>query len=191
MSSIAYSEARHTDLHTAPELIEALKSGGHIIYMRHGITHRKGISRDHKHIDFERCDTQRNLSEEGVKQVKQIGRSFRSLNIPVASVRSSPYCRTRQTAEAVFGDVEIDTMLAFSLTKEEKESRELGEYLHDAMLSTDTSFGNAVFVGHSANLKDGLGVWPKPEGVVVVFKNQDGNMIFKGMIKPDDWPEVR
>ena len=38
------------------------------------------------------------------------------------------------------------------------------------------------------NLKDGLGVWPKPERVIVVFQKQD-NRLVKGMISPDQWPD--
>jgi phosphohistidine phosphatase SixA len=157
--------------------------------MRHGATHRKGISRDQKQIDFSRCETQRNLSDEGIIQVNKIGKSFESLQIPVSSVHSSPYCRTKATAQAVFGHYQVDEKLAFSMAKEEKESIELGQYLYNAMLQANTSKGNAVFVGHTANLKDGLGVWPKPEGVAVIFQTQDGKVVYKGMIKPTDWPE--
>ena len=56
------------------------------------------------------------------------------------------------------------------------------------MLATADTKANTVFVGHTANLRDGLGVWPKPEGVFVIFKKVDGNIIFLGMITPGQWP---
>jgi len=175
----------------AHELIESLKSGGYIIYMRHGITKRKDKNRAKKAIDLTRCETQRNLTEEGQLQVARIGKVIKSLKIPIGKVKSSPYCRTQDTAKAVFGAYEVDDLLAYSMAKLEKESAKLGQHLYDSILSVTDTKNNTVFVGHTANLKDGLNIWPKPEGVAVIFKVEQGNIIFKGMIKPDDWPSVK
>ncbi|WP_170246269.1 histidine phosphatase family protein [Colwellia hornerae] len=179
-------------LNTQPPLalIQALQSGGHIIYMRHGLTTRKDMSRDKSLIDLTRCETQRNLTEAGKSQVQQIGVLIKSLNIPIGQVKSSPYCRTKDTAREVFGDFKVDDKLQFSIAKKNKESAMLGQYLLDSMLASNDGEKNTVYVGHTANLKDGLGVWPKPEGVMVIFKKEDNRIIFKGMIKPDDWPKL-
>ena len=48
------------------------------------------------------------------------------------------------------------------------------------MLASNDVRTNTVYVGHTANLKDGLGVWPKPEGVMAIFKKQGNKIIFKG-----------
>ncbi len=89
-------------IYSTSELIHKLQSGGHIIYMRHGKTTKKKVKRDKKAIDFSRCETQRNLSVEGRTQVKEIGIAMKTLNIPIGDVTSSPYCRTIDTAKAVF-----------------------------------------------------------------------------------------
>ena len=172
------------------ELIKSLQSGGHIIYMRHGKTTRKNKSLNKNLIDLERCETQRNLTPDGLLEVKSIGHTIAALGIPIGKVLSSPYCRTKDTAKAVFGAFEVDENLAFSIAKEADESAKLGQYLHGLMLETQGRAKNAVFVGHTANLKDGLGVWPKPEGVAVIFKAKDNKVIYKGMIKPDEWPNL-
>lgn len=169
------------------ELIEALKSGGYVIYMRHGITTRKDKNRSKTSVDLSRCETQRNLTEEGRIQVEHLGQIIKSLNIPIGKVKSSPYCRTKDTAKAVFGEYEVDDLLAFSMGKLEKESAMLGKYLYNSILTSDDTHKNTVFVGHTANLKDGLDIWPKPEGVSVIFKVKEGKIIFKGMIQPNDW----
>ena len=49
-------------------------------------------------IDFARCDTQRNLSDEGRAELKAAGDAFRAAAIPLDKVLASPYCRTRETA---------------------------------------------------------------------------------------------
>ena len=70
----------------------------------------------------------------------------------------------------MFNEYQIEPDLAFSLTKDEQESRYLGNQLYQMMLDSPNNNQNTVFVGHTSNLKEGLGVWPKPESVVVIFK---------------------
>jgi len=180
-----------SDIKPAQILIQDIKLGGHVIYMRHGITKRKNKNRNKALIDLTKCETQRNLTDEGLEQVKQIGKVIKSLAIPIGKVKSSPYCRTKDTAKAVFGEYDIDEKLAFSISKAHEESQMLGLYLRNAMLKNYDASRNVVFVGHTANLKDGLGVWPKPEGVVVIFKKEKNKIVYKGMIKPSDWLSLK
>ena len=186
----ANAEALFEDTHPPEELIKALQSGGYIIYMRHGITTRKDKHRNKQMVDLNRCETQRNLTDEGILQVKHLGKVISALGIPIGKVKSSPYCRTKDTARNVFGDFEVDQKLAFSIGKEEQESARLGQYLFDSMLTSKDQQKNTVFVGHTANLKDGLGIWPKPEGVSVIFQASGDKVIYKGMIKPSEWPSL-
>ncbi len=187
-SAHADSESETTAVLTTAQLIEALQSGGHIIYMRHSITDHE--QRDSNRNNINDCGNQRNLSAEGIKLAKLIGDKFQSLAIPVGTVVSSPYCRCKDTAELVFGHVEINNDLRFSMSKDQHEMEMLAKKLHQMMLSSDSKKGNTVFVGHSSNLRDGLGIWPKPEGVVVIFKKVDNVIKFKGMIKPDEWTNI-
>ncbi len=84
----------------APEAIRLLKSGGYIIYFRHGETGSHGADRA---PDMAGCSTQRNLNDFGRRQVQQPGKDFRALGIPVGKVLSSQWCRCWQHAEAMFG----------------------------------------------------------------------------------------
>ena len=172
---------------STPDLIKALQSGGHIIYMRHGISDLS--QKDKNDRDLNDCSNQRNLSAAGREQVKRIGRAIKALEIPLGKVLSSPYCRCKDTAASVFGDFQIENDLAFSMPTDKEESKKLGKHLYDMMMESEASANNAVFVGHSSNLRDGLGIWPKPEGVIVVFQKKENAIIFKGMINPDEWPE--
>lgn len=169
------------------ELIEALKRGNHIIYVRHGMTDRSGFDREKTAIDINRCETQRNLSPEGKAQVQRLGGIIAALEIPIGTVKTSPYCRTKDTAKAIFGRYEVDDDLRFSIGLPSEESQNLGQHLFDSMLSITDVEKNTVYVGHTANLKDGLGVWPKPEGVMVVFKKSGDKIVFMGMIEPEEW----
>ncbi|WP_157474256.1 histidine phosphatase family protein [Leucothrix mucor] len=172
---------------STPELISALQSGGHIMYMRHGET---DVTQKDDHLEtFKNCKNQRNLTKQGREKLKSIGGIIHDLKIPIGKVLSSPYCRTKESAELTFGEFTVESNLQFSISKSKEEAARLGKQLYFMMLNTEESTDNQVFVGHTANLKDGLGVWPKPEGVIAIFKKHDGELIFKGMIKPDEWKE--
>jgi phosphohistidine phosphatase SixA len=46
---------------------------------------------------------QRNLTDGGRADARAIGAAIRSLGIPIGEVLASPFCRTRETAELIFG----------------------------------------------------------------------------------------
>ncbi len=82
---------------------EALRKGGYIIYFRHGRTQLDQVgvetgNRAEGKINFARCESQRNLSDEGRAELKAAGEAFRQAAIPVDKTFASPYCRTKETA---------------------------------------------------------------------------------------------
>jgi len=82
-------------------LLKALRDGGYILYFRHTAT---DFSQNDANMEgFDDCARQRNLTEAGRAEARAIGAAIRSLDIPVGKVLASPYCRTRETAELIFG----------------------------------------------------------------------------------------
>ena len=100
----------------------------------------------------------------------------------------SEFERGKETAELAFGKVEISNYLYFTFraSEEEKAANALGLR---AMLGSKPAAGtNSVVVSHTANLREAAGVWPKPEGVAVIFEPTDeGGFEYVGTIKPDEW----
>lgn len=186
--SLSHAESVSENILSTPELLKTLQSGGHIIYMRHGPTNHN--QKDTARNALDDCSKQRNLSVQGRELIKNIGQAIKALEIPIGDVLSSPYCRCKETASLVFGYFKIEPKLAFSISKNKEESAMLGEYLYTMISNSDAGKKNIVFVGHTSNLKDGLGIWPKPEGVVVVFKKQENQLVYQGMIAPDEWPGI-
>ncbi len=170
-------------------LIKVLQSGGHILYMRHSKTDHTQKDKV-KHVLTD-CSSQRNLSEEGKEQAKKLGLIIQQLNIPIGHVISSPYCRCKDTAQLTFGEFDIEPNLQFSISKNAEESEQLGKMLYEIMVNIPSNSANDVIVGHTSNLKDGLGVWPKPEGVIAVFQNTKKGLVYKGLITPDMWPGLK
>jgi len=169
------------------QLVSALQSGGHIIYMRHSIT-EQALENQVTEVLGD-CSQQRNLSAEGRALATMIGNKITQLAIPIGQVYSSPYCRAKDTADQTFKQFDVVSDLAFSFRKDEHESRQLGEKLRAMMLKTTLTADNTVFVGHTSNLRDGLGIWPKPEGVWVIFKKTEQGINYLGMIRPFEWAD--
>ena len=84
-----------------------LRKGGLVIYLRHGSTDQTGSSEEA--ADLMKCETQRNLSAEGRMQATEIGKAMQALRIPVGTVTTSPFCRTKDTAELAFGRFTVST----------------------------------------------------------------------------------
>jgi hypothetical protein len=48
-----------------------------------------------------------------------------------------------------------------------------------------------VIISHTANLKEAAGIWPKPEGVAIVFRpRRDGSFEPIARVLPEDWPTL-
>ncbi|MCY9692258.1 histidine phosphatase family protein [Paenibacillus alginolyticus] len=91
----------------APSLLNSLRQGGYILYVRHG---EATEGEDQPNFNFENCATQRNLSMSGRKQAVQFGKALRDLKIPLqVPVLASPFCRTRETAALAFGKSDVQT----------------------------------------------------------------------------------
>jgi broad specificity phosphatase PhoE len=86
--------------------LAALKSGGHVMIVRHGLT-TPGFG-DPPGFRLDDCKTQRNLVEEGREQSRTLGRLLRERRIPIERVVSSQWCRARETAALIdAGDVGV------------------------------------------------------------------------------------
>ena len=168
------------------KLIEALKKGGYIIYFRHHISEHMEI--DKSRTNLKDCSTQRNLSSEGKKGSKEIGKAIRALKLNISSVISSPYCRCRDTAKLAFGKATLDDDLQFAIYDGPQERKRKGEALRKLLSQKPKANTNAVIVSHTANLKEAAKIWPKPEGVAIVFEPY-GNRKFSyvGIVLPNEW----
>jgi phosphohistidine phosphatase SixA len=77
------------------QLIAELKSGGHILMIRHAYAPGTGDPDDFRIGD---CDTQRNLDDQGRAQARKIGQWLQRRGIETARIYSSQWCRCLETA---------------------------------------------------------------------------------------------
>lgn len=188
-SSAASAAADESALADLAAILPDLRAGGHVIYFRHGVTDQKVA--DDLEPDFARCETQRNLTEQGRAQATETGKAVAALGIPVGAVISSPYCRTKETAQLAFGRYQVDHDLYFALNVDATERDRLSLALRRMLATPPATASNTVIIAHTANLKEATGFWPKPEGVAYVFKPGGGDaFVAVAKVLPDDWAKL-
>lgn len=172
-----------------PELIEQLRKGGFVIYFRHATTELSGVSEGAE--DLAKCETQRQLSDAGRKLAASIGKAIHSLNLPIGKVWSSPFCRCKDTASLIFGRFEVDKTLYFALKVSDEERKLQAETMRKMLAVMPAAGTNTVIVSHSANLREAVGLWPKPEGTAYIFRPKpDHSSEPVAKILPDEWSQL-
>ena len=167
-------------------LIQALQGGGYTLFFRHATSDRLQEDTDLSNLDD--CAKQRNLSGQGRAEARRIGEIFSQLRIPVSDVNASPYCRTMETGRLAFGRAIKTPELIYSLGLESAQRSRLASALKQ-MLATPLPPGtNAVLVGHTSNLKEAAGIWPKNEGDAIIFRpDGHGGFAFVARMSIADW----
>ena len=159
-------------------LLGLLRSGGFILYARHG---EATIGKDQPFINFQKCFTQRNLSEEGRRQASIYGQTLRNLQIPISyPVITSPFCRTIETAAWAFGIMNICVdpfwVSIYNLERNisnSERSRTLTN-LRSILEITPPQGTNRVIIAHS--FPKGMGLDEIPNmGTVVIQPKGAGN----------------
>jgi hypothetical protein len=169
-------------------LLNALRGGGHIIFIRHAATEKDYA--DQISARMGDCSTQRMLGETGWQEARDIGAAFVVHKIPVGSVYSSEYCRSWQTADLAFGRYVKLSALNFEPAEEYTEAQitAMRNRVRPLFTQLPAPGYNTVFVGHDDPFDAATGVYPEPMGVTFVIK-PDGKGGFELIadIKPDEW----
>ena len=160
-------------------LVEALRGGGYVLYMRHALQIPPRTTG---------C-AQKNLTAVGEEQARKVGAAIRDLRIPIGVVRSSEPCRNLDTARLLgFGNFEVTEALNPGGMRE-------GFDVHAArfnqLIETPPSGTNLLLVSHihgSANKAE----WMQLEIAEIIVYRPDG----KGATTPvarmrlEEWAEL-
>lgn len=171
-----------------PKLLEGIRKGGYLLYMRHGFTDNSRPDRVPS-VDLNDCNTQRPLSDAGRDLMKKVGMAMRQARIPLSRVLASPMCRTKESAQLAVGDkFELYEPLMYSANMTSKEKKPRIESLKKLMLEPIPAGGNTLLIAHAPNMADLIGFFVKPEGNVLVFRQDGaGGFEYLASIHPDDW----
>jgi broad specificity phosphatase PhoE len=163
-------------------LLGALRQGGYVIYFRHAATDMTQTD-----SDLSRCETQRNLNEQGRADARAIGAAFHALGIPVGHVFSSGYCRARDTAQLAFGRSELVRDLS-GLPASQREQRVAALR---KLLATEPQAGtNTVLVAHGFNITAAAEI-SLAEGEAAIFApGAEGAFRLVARLRPDEWARL-
>ena len=151
------------------QLINQLKEGGNLIFIRHAYAPGNG---DPINFDLNDCSTQRNLNEEGRKQAFDIRKSFKKHNIPIDKIISSDWCRCKETASIAFNEKYkvkdfLNSFYEKRFSKNKKNQiKDLKKYVNNWK-----SNKNLILVTHYVVISELLNVYPSSGDIVISDKN--------------------
>lgn len=161
---------------TETALWQQLKSGGHVLLIRHAAT-EPGVG-DPPGFDLQNCATQRNLSPAGREDARRLGSALKQLGIPVAAVRSSRWCRCLETAQLAFGRVRPWPALDNTFETPARRPQQISEIRKS--LAQPVTGGNLVLVTHGVNILALTGISPAENEIVAVRSGSDGRFTVVG-----------
>jgi broad specificity phosphatase PhoE len=184
--------AGHYMQHADPaeaKLIDALKMGGYVLFMRHERTELDKTA-DDQPLNFADCASQRELSPAGVESAKEIGAAMKNIGITVSKVYASPYCRTVDTATYALGKPEVVMKLSgLAQSTDVFDMEKVGVYLKEFMSGLHPKKGENIGISaHFGNMKAAYGIHVH-EGDMAVFQEVGGVLTHVGTIHPASWSD--
>ena len=185
------SAAAFDDKLSGAELLDALKSGGLVIFIRHAETERDYA--DQVGAVIGDCSTQRPLSEAGWQQARAIGKAFEALRIPVGEVFSSEYCRAWQTADLAFGRHQKTPDLNFEPAENYSDGQiaAMRDRMASQLAAVPKDGSNTVLVGHDDPFEAATGIYPEPMGIAFVIRPAgDGHFASLADLAAEEWSKL-
>lgn len=172
---------------TPDSLVNALKQGGFVIFVRHAKT--EWSQKDANPVNYADCKTQRNLSNEGREQLKVVDEAMRKLAIPIGEVLSSQYCRCVETAKGAFGEAKTSVDLTSIVGVSDAERHRRAEAMRALARKGPTPGTNLVLVSHDVMINEAINVRLE-EGEAALFKSEAGDAHYVANVKPEEWKQM-
>ena len=150
------------------DLQNLLSKGGKLIFIRHAYAPGSG---DPDNFDLSNCASQRNLSQKGINQAKNINKFFLEIHMDSNLVLSSEWCRCKQTAKYAFKNYKTKSFLNSFFSQKfahnkAKQIKELKEFIKEW-----DGKGNLIFVTHFVVIFEILNLSVSSGEIVMVDKN--------------------
>ena len=153
---------------SSQNLINELKKGGNLIFIRHAYAPGGG---DPNNFNINDCKTQRNLSNIGREQAKKIGSFFKDNNILIDKVYSSEWCRCKETALIAFSKFETKKFLNSFFSTQFAKNKDLQMKKLKKFIKNWNENKNLVFVTHYVVISESLNYEPSSGEIVIFNKN--------------------
>jgi hypothetical protein len=152
--------------------------------MRHASTDFS--QNDSKMTSYEDCANQRNLTDKGRQEAREIGAHVKRLGIPVGEVLASPFCRTMETARLAFGKAQAMNEARGGPARPDDSKRY--DPLRVLLGKRPDGRSNTVISSHGNPFHAVAGPPYLAEGEMAVVR-PEGGMRFTiiARIRPEDW----
>ena len=157
-----------TPISSQEKLIDLLKDGNKIIFIRHAYAPGNGDPTNFKLND---CSTQRNLNDEGIIQSKKIGQFFSRNKIQVDKVLSSEWCRCKDTARFAFNKYSTFDALNSFYDPRFKNNKNKQIYDLKNYINNWNSEKNLVLITHFVVISEILKVGANSGEIIISDKN--------------------
>ena len=149
-------------------IVEILKKGGNIIFIRHAIAPGNG---DPQNFDISNCSTQRNLSKDSELQELKIGKFFKKNDIKFSKVLSSEWCRCKDTAKIAVGSYETKNFLNSFYDERFLENKDKQILDFQKFIKSWNYSGNLAFVTHYVVISEILNLATSSGEIIITNKN--------------------
>ena len=156
-----------TPINSQEKLIDLLKDGNKLIFIRHAYAPGNG---DPENFRLNDCSSQRNLNNEGIIQSKKIGKFFSKYKILVDKVLSSEWCRCKDTAKFAFNKYStFDALNSFYDPRFENNKNKQINDLKDYIKNWDSK-KNLVLITHFVVISEILKVSASSGEIIISDK---------------------
>jgi phosphohistidine phosphatase SixA len=146
--------------------IQGSNPKGYVLLMRHALAPGVG---DPDNFQVGDCSTQRNLSDEGRQDARDIGQWLQRREVKILRVESSRWCRAKETAQLLnVGAVRLNRNLDSLFEASDLANHPQTTNIKKRIQSHRNTRGLLIFVGHFVNFQAAVGVsLDSGEGVLV------------------------
>ena len=172
-----------------PDLLAALKGGGHVLVFRHGATYPHQADTDPLNPD--NVKEQRHLNDRGRAVAKATGARLVALGVPITEVYASKFRRAVETAE-LMGVGAVTSTLDLTeggLVVSPIENTRRAAAFRALCGKELPPGGNRLIVSHKPNIIEAFGKdwFDVQEGEASVFRVEAGTCTLVARIRADEW----
>jgi phosphohistidine phosphatase SixA len=176
-------------------IARVLTQGGVVLYFRHARTDhtqigRERAARENGTFSLERCETQRNLSEDGRTHFAPVRDAFASMHASgrpqFSAFWASAYCRTQETARMLTREPRVFTTLSVEM-KDLQNADKVAKAR--AFLDEPVPAGQVKVIVAHAGIFWAMTGWTVEEGHAVVFAPGQRQRI-AARLAPPEWDAV-
>ena len=149
-------------------LINELKNGGKLIFIRHAYAPGSG---DPDNFDINDCFSQRNLNNAGKKQAKKIGNFFINNNLLINKVYSSEWCRCKETAFIAFKNYKTKKFLNSFFSAQYFKNKNVQMINFKKFIDNWDNEQNIVFITHYVVISEILNYEPTSGEIIIASKD--------------------